>query len=84
VSDYPVIPDWAAGLSSRPATGDYEDDQRALAGVGERHYVHPSGATITVHPDGSMTSLKAAGKRKTTTATPEKLAAGHGLWKEVG
>jgi hypothetical protein len=30
-----------------------------------------------------MDARNAAGKRKSTSATPEKLARGHGAWREV-
>ena len=46
-------------------------------------YRHPQGGYIEVYEDGSMQAWNAAGKKKKTSATPEKLAAGHGQWKEV-
>lgn len=47
-------------------------------------YTHTQGGVITVFGDGTLIALNAAGKRKTTTATAEKLAAGHGLWRKTG
>lgn len=44
-------------------------------------YAHPQGKTIHVMPDGSMICYKPDGKRGTSSATPEKLAAGHGGWE---
>lgn len=44
-------------------------------------YVHPQGKTIFVLPDGNMVCYKPDGKRATTSATPEKLATGHGGWE---
>ena len=44
-------------------------------------YEHPQGAKIYVNTDGSMEAYGANGKKKNTSATPEKLAAGHGQWK---
>ena len=67
-----VVPTGAA-----PATGPTK------APAGDRIYKHPLGATITVHSDGSMDARGTDGKPKKTSATPEKLAAGHGRWKEV-
>ncbi len=43
-------------------------------------YKHPQGKTIHVHPNGSMDVYKPDGKRSTSSATPAKLAAGHGGW----
>ena len=43
-------------------------------------YTHPQGKTIHVHPNGSMDVFKPDGKRSTSSATPAKLAAGHGGW----
>lgn len=48
-------------------------------------YQHPQqGKTVYVLPDGTMQCWKADGKRATTSATPAKLAAGHGAWEVVG
>ena len=44
-------------------------------------YRHPQGAVIYVNPDGSMEAYGKDGRKKKTSATPEKLAAGHGQWK---
>jgi hypothetical protein len=41
------------------------------------------GAKIYVTPDGSMEAYGKDGKKKKTSATPEKLAAGHGTWVET-
>jgi ATP-dependent DNA ligase len=46
-------------------------------------YVHPQGKTIHVHPDGSMAVYKPDGKRSSSSATPEKLAAGYGGWTKI-
>ena len=52
--------------------------------VGVAHrYRHPQGGYIEVYEDGSMQAWNAQGKKKKTSATPKKLAAGHGQWKEV-
>lgn len=47
-------------------------------------YTHPMGAVIYVNPDGSMEAYGKDGKKKTTSATPEKLLAGHGKWEAAG
>ena len=49
-----------------------------------KRYRHPQGGYIEVYADGTMQAWNAHGKKKKTSATPEKLAAGHGAWKEVG
>ena len=54
-----------------------------LSQVVKSVWVHPSGARITVFNDGSYIAINAQGKRKRTSATPEKLEAGHGLWKQI-
>lgn len=46
-------------------------------------YMHPQGKSIVVWEDGSMDCRDAGGRRARTSATPEKLAAGHGAWKRV-
>lgn len=46
-------------------------------------YKHPQGKTIHVLPDGTMVCYKPDGKRGTSSATPSKLAAGHGGWELV-
>jgi hypothetical protein len=48
---------------------------------GDKLYIHPAGGVIVVHPGGSHVAYGANGKKKTTSATAGKLAAGHGLWK---
>lgn len=48
-----------------------------------KRYRHPQGGYIEVYEDGTMQAWNAHGKKKKTSATPEKLAAGHGQWKEV-
>lgn len=57
-------------------------DNGGDAGVAHR-YRHPQGGYIEVYSDGTMQAWNAAGKKKSTSATPEKLAAGHGAWTEV-
>ena len=47
-------------------------------------YEHPQGKTITVYDDNTMECRNAEGKKRPTSATPDKLAAGHGAWKRVG
>jgi len=47
-------------------------------------YRHPQGKTITVYSDGTYECRDANGKKKPTSATPAKLAAGHGAWERVG
>lgn len=44
-------------------------------------YTHPQGKTIYVLTDGNMICFKPDGKRGTSSATPAKLAAGHGGWE---
>lgn len=46
-------------------------------------YEHPQGSIIVVKY-GEATKYKPDGKKSTTSATPDKLAAGHGQWKYVG
>jgi len=60
-----------------PEPGEQSDVVEAI-------YTHPLGGTITVFTDGTFIAIGANGKRKNTTATVEKLAAGHGLWKKTG
>lgn len=43
-------------------------------------YIHPQGGVIRVFENGAMDSRNHLGKKKKTSATPEKLAAGHGQW----
>lgn len=43
-------------------------------------YKHPQGKTIVVHDNGAMTVIGKNGKPATSSATPEKLAAGYGGW----
>jgi len=50
---------------------------------GAKVYAHPMGARIYVNPDGSMEAYGKDGKKKKTSATPEKLAAGHGAWQPM-
>jgi ATP-dependent DNA ligase len=50
------------------------------AGADVLVYIHPQGKTIHVHPNGNMEVFKPDGKRSTSSATPAKLAAGHGGW----
>jgi hypothetical protein len=57
------------------------DEYRDLDKQVEEVWVHPLGGRITVFKDGSFKAVNKEGKRKTTTATPDKLAAGYGLWK---
>lgn len=45
-------------------------------------YKHPQGKVVVVHDNGTMTCTK-NGKPATTSATPEKLAAGRGGWVQV-
>lgn len=51
--------------------------------LADKLYVHPMGGVIVVQPSGSHIAYGADGKKKTTSATAEKLAAGHGLWKQA-
>ena len=44
-------------------------------------YTHPQGKTIYVLPDNTMVCFKPDGKRGTSSATPDKLAVGHGGWE---
>ena len=46
-------------------------------------YTHPQGKTVYVMPDGSMQVYKPGGKKATSSATPQKLAAGYGGWIQV-
>lgn len=48
-----------------------------------RHWVHPQGGRITIWANGDMDCFHADGRRKQTTATPEKLEEGHGAWQET-
>ena len=51
---------------------------------GDTVYKHPVGSIIVVHPDGSLDKYSASGKPVgKTSATADKLAAGHGQWKKV-
>jgi ATP-dependent DNA ligase len=43
-------------------------------------YAHPQGSTIEVFANGALVKTRPDGKKTTTSATPEKLAAGHGGW----
>jgi hypothetical protein len=43
-------------------------------------YAHPDGKEIVVYDDDTYRCTK-AGKKATTSATPEKLRAGYGRWK---
>jgi hypothetical protein len=63
-----------SGEDNLPAKGYY---------AGSILYRHPSGASILVFADGTMDARGANGKKKRTSATPEKLRDGHGLWKKV-
>jgi ATP-dependent DNA ligase len=45
-------------------------------------YKHPQGKVAVVHPDGTMVVTK-NGKKASTSATPDKLAAGYGGWELV-
>jgi hypothetical protein len=45
---------------------------------------HPQGAMITVFKDGTFICVNGQGRSKRTTATPELLRAGHGMWQRVG
>ena len=49
-------------------------------GPGDKVYRHPQGKVVVVHPDGSHESYGPNGKKKPTSATAEKLAAGYGGW----
>jgi hypothetical protein len=51
--------------------------------AGARVYVHPQGKHIYLMPDGSMVVYKPDGKKATSSATPQKLAAGYGGWTEL-
>lgn len=53
------------------------------APAGATVYRHPQGKVIHVHPDGTMDTYKPDGKRASSSATPEKLAAGYGGWARV-
>ena len=65
--------------------GVSEEAAQTAAADGVVHiYQHPQGKTIKVWADGSVECRDAAGRKKPTSATPEKLAAGHGAWKRVG
>lgn len=59
----------------------------AFAGLvqpGDVVYRHKVGSIIIVKPDGSLTKYSAAGKKNpSTSATVEKLAAGHGAWQRI-
>jgi len=46
-------------------------------------WAHPDGKRITVFADDTYVCLGSNGKRKTTSATPEKLRAGYGRWVRV-
>jgi hypothetical protein len=46
-------------------------------------YEHPQGGRITVYQDGTMDARNAQGRKKKTSATPQKLADGHGAWRRV-
>lgn len=50
---------------------------------GARVYAHPQGKHAYVLPDGSMVVYRPDGKRGTSSATPQKLAAGYGGWTEL-
>lgn len=71
----------AATLSPEPELEDDFGDLFPDPKPGATVYEHPQGAKIYVNPDGSMEAYGANGKPKKTSATPEKLAAGHGQWK---
>jgi ATP-dependent DNA ligase len=43
-------------------------------------YKHPQGKTVIVHDDGSIECIGKNGKKATTSASAEKLAAGYGGW----
>lgn len=43
-------------------------------------YAHPQGSTIAVYDNGSIVKTRPDGKTTSTSATAEKLAAGHGGW----
>lgn len=46
-------------------------------------YAHPQGSTIAVYENGSIVKTRPDGKTTSTSATAEKLAAGHGGWTLV-
>jgi len=82
---------WGHGSRTRD---DYEEDPATTAARNNPNpaedpgaqpvaiYEHPDGKRVTVLDDGTYECTK-AGKRATTSATPEKLAAGYGRWKRV-
>jgi hypothetical protein len=47
-------------------------------------FEHPQGKRITIYADGTWECRGPDGKKKTTSATPAKLRAGHGTWVRVG
>lgn len=77
----PESPAPAPQAAESPSVG--ADDTFPAPQPGAKMYQHPMGARIYVNPDGSMEAYGKDGKKKSTSATPEKLAAGHGQWKEV-
>ena len=59
------------------------EDQEEMDLKVEAIYKHPQGKAITVFSDGSMLCIGPDGKKKSTSATPEKLAAGYGEWYRI-
>lgn len=48
-------------------------------------YSHPQGAVIVAYPSsGTVVKYNASGKKASTSATYDKLVAGHGQWTQVG
>jgi len=68
-------------LMTTPQVPQY---QLPPAPAGATVYAHPDGKHIYVLPGGGMEVWKPDGTRATTSATPQKLAWGHGKWQQVG
>lgn len=69
------------GAPVAPTAPAAVDGEMPTPKPGAKVYSHFMGAKIYVNPDGSMEAYGKNGKKKKTTATPEKLAEGYGQWK---
>jgi hypothetical protein len=58
---------------------EYQDLDKQIDSL----WAHPDGKRITVFRDDTYVCVGPNGRRKTTSATPEKLRAGYGRWERT-
>lgn len=86
-TDSPSIEAARAAMHSALGPDAITPQEYKLAEVvktGDLLYAHPQGSVIVVKPGGGVLKFNPSGNLSSTSATPEKLAAGHGSWTHVG